>query len=72
MNAKFKIQVQHGLSEDQASELRSLVYLLVDARISESWTGSGDPLDAPVVAAEANLARAKFESFVNHLVREGK
>lgn len=66
------IRVQHSLSEGLATELQSLIASHVRAQINLSWVGGGDPLDAPVVKAQAELDKAELDAFIARLVRDGK
>ena len=67
-----KIQIVHTLHEQQADGLRRLIEAHVEAQVALSWNGANDPEDMPVVAAEADLAMARMNRFINKLVVEGR
>ena len=69
MATRTKIQIKHLLSHAQVLELHGHVAELMRTAVAESWTGGGDPDDAPVIEAELALAKARFDCFVARLER---
>lgn len=61
------IQIQHALSDEQAIRLMELIVDHVAAQVALSWAGRSDPDDRPVIEAEATLAQAKLQQFIDRL-----
>lgn len=68
----MQIQIQHALSDEQAARLVELIADHVTAQVAMSWAGGSDPDDRPVIEAEAVLAQAKLQQFIDRLVKGGK
>lgn len=68
----MKIQIQFALSDEQAARLGGLIADHVTAQVAMSWAGGSDPDDRPVIEAEAVLAQAKLQQFIDRLVKGGK
>ena len=68
----MKIQIVYALSDAQVIALQELIACHVAAQTALSWVGGSDPDDTPVIEAEAVLAQAKLQLFIDRLVKVGK
>ena len=58
------------MTTKEANKLKRLVARYADACTDNSWAGSGDPADTPLLQAKEEVARLKLDAFINTLVRD--
>lgn len=55
------------MTPSQASALRAIVKNLIEASVADSWKGSQPAEDVPIIEADLEAAKSRFNSYVRKL-----
>lgn len=55
------------LTEKEAKKLNGLIHKLIQAEVTDSWKGGGDPQDIPIIEAELKIARLQVKKYLQEL-----
>lgn len=56
-----------SITSNQSRRIAMLVRELIEAEITNSWKGGGDPQDTPEIEADLVKARIKLATYLDHL-----